>query len=648
LVLDQWLKMAISENINTVLSKYMVPAFEGVASLGVIRAERALAKGLHEQRHSCSLNWIASIYSFMNKSKGNVEAIFSKSFSKRFSYLGMTSLVVIPALQIASECLEDSDYTYTKRAVDVIYRGVPDLILLASIVQYSVALYFGVLPAQNAIYLTSSLWGLLEQGLYTITQKENGGWLYTYFDGKIISAYDPCVNKIKKVGIFILSYKYDGIIGKIFCVCMIPPKLLSPILSRVNKFMPKQEGVKIRPVPESIPNIWHSKMELFPRDRNYEITEKHFLPLEIADQFPDESLEALHKQVQDLLVKDTQLEKEKKKQLTELLGTEGEKGVLLSAIPVKGGELRREFIIELKNILGLLASDWNRYKSSLLTKYESLVLCEASELKGIKDLHLELLPEIDKTKKSSFNEGKLDIRQLEKNRLDIQIQRILQMKRDDLWLQMNQMTFHSSTITKAISWVIDRHSENALNEQHLLLCNSVIGKLGYYFMRCIHGLKYYFLRCVQGLWLSLPVKYLLHPFFDDFATNLHQVNVIKGVNGKRLGLSDYKIALADLHQTIGAPILEEVAPLERVFINKYAKSWFEDLVEVIVNPEDERLKIQDFCGMIHHLAPNEDDKEAISKEFVAMYEGRDLNLARAKLFVQKYLPILLLNTGFLV
>lgn len=227
--------MAVLGNMAAIGRIYVLPTATGMALVYQNRYSRSLVKGLDEQKISCCFNWITRTSIFVNISKTNIGALFSAKVAHRFSYLNMSSYILMPALYCASKSLEKSDRTYLKETVDQIFRNIPDLILVATIVQNAAAIYFGIAVVQNSILLGFGLLSYLEQGLYITTKREDAGFLHSVFEGKIIRLYNPILHKVNSVSCLGITFYYGGLLGKIYSLAIAifnaPKFIKDPIFS---------------------------------------------------------------------------------------------------------------------------------------------------------------------------------------------------------------------------------------------------------------------------------------------------------------------------------------------------------------------------------------------------------------------------------
>lgn len=635
--------MTALQNVPQIFSDCALTTLKGVGLLGKIRTSHSLTKGLHEQRLICSLSRIGDIVVFINRSKENIGALFPDKTIISSSSLIKISFVFGVALHHAANYLENSDYIWLKYGIDLIYKGIPDLTLLASIVQHSVAIYFGISPLKNAIYLSFLIWCVLEQGLFLATERENAGLLYRVFDGEIVKLYNPYVKKISDIASNVLLYEYGGLFGKMIAIPTLALKLptLCPevinsqfrrignlpffqnILEKFNNDLP--------PIPTNIPKIWKTSSLTEQNSPNFQITQKVFRRFECNDQFPDRELEELLNQVKEQIQQDRGLTKEQKANLESLFSQDTiySKGILPSNIPCGEGILKHDYELRLKNILGALCQDWNRYKIACSEKYSEFMLCLDSVNLTLNKLHQEIYLEINKTE----NEGKLSPALLKKNRLNMQILFVLQAMRDESFIETHQKDLQLLKTGELFS-LYAKDSETKLNKKTIGL-----------FHKCTHLFRYYYYTCFKWVWKTRPVQYFVCPYLENLQSNKHTVNYYRTIFGTTLGLSDYEIALADRDKSHSSTIMEKLlSHLDFIHKKPYTDTWFEKLARVIVNPSDPRIKLDDFRECIFYMADEGQHQDEVAEDSTAIYGDQ----GQKSEFVHKYLPQVLHDLGYII
>ncbi|WP_420421307.1 hypothetical protein [Simkania sp.] len=642
--------------MTTFISNNILPIATGIHFLYSNRMSRSYAAGAKEQRFLCANNWIERSELFVFHAKNNVEALCSESFASRFSYLSYGSYAAVAALYYFSKSLEDTENSRLKTAVDFVFAHVPDIILVASVVQAAVGLYFGINLVQNSIHLTFYLWSFLEQGMYWDRPIENSGPLFQYNEGKIVRSYDSILGTINNWIHLPISFACGGTVAKVGALivgfALLPDSVQSRLIptfikERVNtKIENKTKDIdfEIASTPEKVKRVW-----VYTTD-HFQVTQKHFEPFEIQDYFPKESLENLEKKLQRYLKHDTKLSDPDRKELTRLLGSEETHGLLYNhAMGANDESELGDSLILMKNIFGALNQNWDKRKTVLLF-HKGDFLCKTAIADTIKSLCLELIPEISQIEKG------LSEKDLEKNRVESGIKLVLQQLRDHVFtthfqsiLAANESKFLSSSIS--MKFKAYRLYNQVRKVENIFSRDYWINLYNYGKVR-----------------LNLPLLNLVHHCQQASATSRHQITANRVMFGKLLGLSGYQEAKRDtdlMDAAAGIPpsLNEKTAKLTTKIVHPYLKlrhllTWKATLIDAIINLGDTRLSFSDVRNLILRIA-EERDKDEYKQVYADALEiphpgghgtdttTYDVYFEKGTLFLHRYLPLLLHELGYL-
>lgn len=610
----------------TISNNYLSPIFQGTISLYNHRSDRSLAVGSHEQKGICSLRWMGCIDSIFSQTQTNVGALCSKTFARRFSYLRFASYAIMPGLYYLSKSIENSTHTHIKSTIDFIFAHLPDITLIAGLVQNVVCLYFGIDLSKNMIQLSFSIWQILEQGLSLDRPTENHGPLFRYKEGKVVRFYDKILSPICNWSYLPITLVHGSSINKIQALFISFLKLFSYMQSDVCS---KKTITADKKISRSLKNF-----------RDFSITEKFFQTFDLKDQFPTMSLSSLRESAQKLLKEDASLEADHRSILEGLIGTSNNHGSLYHhMITSKTKKEESEIEPEIKNIFGMLHNNYAKFKKHLINRNEQF-LCRDAFAKTIKELNLEI--NLNQETSNAFT--KVD----DQNSAVIHsgIQLILQQMRNRTAQAI--IGKPSQAIKTYIEQLIKKESDLDTSNWQLKMCS--LAKRN----------ALYHLEKFSSLILKTPL-------------NQHQFNLYIYSFGKELGLTFYEDAKKDhefssqgdpLASTIFHPqsfILKKIWEVFRYqIVEAYLKEWEGELIDAICNPYDTRLDIRNVIGLTIQIADNsvkeeiEDQGEEVYNLYMEFMQLETPNnqlyqnyLKKAQPFIKNYLPLVLKDLGYI-
>jgi hypothetical protein len=642
--------------MTSLVNTYVLPLMSGTNFLYANRRSRSLAVGSHEQVFFCSLDWLDRISQCFIESESTLSIFYSKTTISHLSWAGSGAIV---SLYYLKNHLDEKEYPSLKKDVDFIFSQVPNFILIASVLQSVVGLYFGVNTTSHLIHLGFYLLSFLEQGISWEKIEENHGPLFQFMNGNLVHYYDTTLGQAYSWFGIPHQLIYGGLftklvqLGKIFLI--LPDELQDRSIKALVKFLSsfssnmqtlsndidtqteksKEQNpvtltdhlnIDLAPIPNKEEKECYKKIS---PDLKLRMTEKFLELFTLDDPLPDTSLQTLKNQVQDCLENDETLNSEETKKLQELLGKEGK---LVTYIVGADDDERGRFMVNAKIVYQALLQDWNHQKMILLRRHRDF-LCKAAITSEMQKLALEM-SDLSPT-------DPLEEEDREKIGVAKEIALVLQQYRDLVFTRRIQYLLNN---IKSSFDAFKDIGEKIKSEFPLPSFDLTEMQQTGWWIQFFKGLGAEILSFATLITLD---------FQKESQTNRHAFNTYLVVFGKEGGLSTYQDAVRDFNLANignGAPPMVSRKVLEKIPVGmgaysdiqfQYLRKAKAHLREVIFDKGDDRLQFSPVRDVIRKIGRDRGFGDEIDKEALQIYEREDQVRLKEREFLDTYFPLLL-------
>ena len=645
------------------------------------RNSRVFLAGWHEQKSLCTVDHIGNLALLAIAAQNNVTALWGSTLASRITKLSYASYAFVPALHYLSNHLDDSR---VKEAVDFTYLHLTDLVLIGTAIHTVAALRFGYNIIGNAIQLSFVLLSALEQGTFWMDPKQNQGVLAKTQEGEIYRTYQPIVAKLSYYLGLPFQFFFKGMIGKALSLmilflryapasykgALIPDEMKKGFQDLLER--ERQCAVQLSPKGDGFPKSWALDNQPFQKmleldmewavgqvqagvsihevkeglatrltdtlGIHFSLTERHLEPIGIEDFFPNQTLAELELELQRQLEADTNLSRENRATLRDLLGTQGQPGLLRNVVINSSQEiLREERTRVFKGVFGAIGQNWEE-RNRLLINRKGDFLCDTATANSMKNLYFEFYPILKYPEKGGIVDAlALGVR------LQSEMALVFQQYRDHGFSAGIQgwSSLLRKHVTNRAEEEIQEHRDHLYEEIRDL--SNISTKLWW------KNLFQYIWKTIQAvLWQNFT------HFLEHMGTNRHEVNLHIALYGKKLGLSDYEEARDDMEKllqqfSLSIDLLDEMASHVSEFfkiqvLKLHDKIWYGNLLECILEPSDERVRSDHLLTYMNYRAA-EFSKDYVQTEIGEYFGSPDEN--ELKFLVGQHLPQALLDFDFL-